>query len=290
MPKQKRRRLSNLSLELLPGESLVAGRLHEGRLEIVRVIGDVKKRPWASVTKLATALAVMVAVAEGTLDLEATVLDNGATVADLLAHCSGVATGFLDVGTDSYEPIVPPRTRRIYSNLGYELLASLVAQESGLDYETYLREAVLIPAGLKDAPFVPRRGYLGGATGLVGDVCDLGRLARLLWEPVVCDQVLLAKMRSVHVPGLAGVLPGFGLMTDNVWGLGPELKGSKQPHWMPSTLSGSAYGHFGQSGSFLWFDPEISIFTGYVGPQDFGDWSKVRWPLIGEQIIELLSR
>src|SRR5687767_190463 len=45
---------------------------------------------WASVTKLATALAVLVAVEEGVVDLEEPAGPEGATVRHLLAHASGL--------------------------------------------------------------------------------------------------------------------------------------------------------------------------------------------------------
>ncbi|HEX7443763.1 MAG TPA: serine hydrolase, partial [Acidimicrobiales bacterium] len=46
--------------------------------------------PWASVTKLATALAVLVAVEEGTVDLDQPAGPPGSTVRHLLAHASGL--------------------------------------------------------------------------------------------------------------------------------------------------------------------------------------------------------
>ena len=47
--------------------------------------------PWASVTKPATALAVLVAVEEGTLTLDEPAGPPGSTVRHLLAHASGLA-------------------------------------------------------------------------------------------------------------------------------------------------------------------------------------------------------
>jgi CubicO group peptidase (beta-lactamase class C family) len=46
--------------------------------------------PWASVTKLATALATLVAAEEGVIDLDEPAGPEGSTVRHLLAHASGL--------------------------------------------------------------------------------------------------------------------------------------------------------------------------------------------------------
>src|SRR3954462_11243197 len=66
----------------------------------------------ASVTKLLLAYASLVAVEEGTMALEDAAGPPGATVAHLLAHAAGL--GF-DTGV-----ILPPATKRIYSNSGFD--------------------------------------------------------------------------------------------------------------------------------------------------------------------------
>jgi CubicO group peptidase (beta-lactamase class C family) len=45
-------------------------------------------------------------------------------------------------------------------------------------------------------------------------------------------------------------------MDPNDWGLGFELRDTKEPHWTGTRNSPRTYGHFGGSGSFLWLDPE----------------------------------
>ena len=73
----------------------------------------------ASVTKLLTAYAALVAVEEGTIALDDPVGQPGATVRHLLAHAGGY-------GFDGQAPILAPGRRRIYSNTGIELLAAHV--------------------------------------------------------------------------------------------------------------------------------------------------------------------
>jgi threonine dehydratase len=76
------------------------------------------------VTKLATTLAVLVAVEEGVLELDAPAGPEGSTVRHLLAHAAGLPF-------DAGPPIARPATRRVYSNYGFEVAAALV-EERGL--------------------------------------------------------------------------------------------------------------------------------------------------------------
>src|SRR5690606_5374118 len=70
--------------------------------------GDTQRPfPLASVTKLLTAVAVLVAHEEGTLDIDDPVeIPEGATVRDLLSHASGLAP-------DRDAALAAPRRKRI---------------------------------------------------------------------------------------------------------------------------------------------------------------------------------
>jgi CubicO group peptidase (beta-lactamase class C family) len=92
---------------------------------------------WASVTKLASALAVWVAVEEGTVGPDDPCGPPGATVLHLLAHASGL-------GPDG-QVLAPPGRRRIYADRGYDHLAAHVAARSGMPFAAYLAGAVLEP-------------------------------------------------------------------------------------------------------------------------------------------------
>src|SRR3954452_16036834 len=94
--------------------------------------------PWASVTKLLTGVAVLVAVEEGTVDLDEPAGPEGSTLRHLLAHASGLPP-------DEGQPLMPPERRRIYSNYGIELAAALVAGRAAMPFAEYLRGAVLEP-------------------------------------------------------------------------------------------------------------------------------------------------
>jgi CubicO group peptidase (beta-lactamase class C family) len=81
-------------------------------------------------------------------------------------------------------------------------------------------------------------------------------LAPELLSPSLIGEELLADATRPTFPGLSGVLPGFGRQPDCAWGLGFEVRGGKQPHWTGSRNSPGTFGHFGQSGSFIWVDPQ----------------------------------
>src|SRR5438034_4021401 len=84
--------------------------------EVLERRGDEARTfPWASVTKLVTALTVLVAAEEGTLDPDEPAGPEGSTVRHLLAHASGLPF-------EGEQPISRPGERRIYSNTGFEVL------------------------------------------------------------------------------------------------------------------------------------------------------------------------
>jgi CubicO group peptidase (beta-lactamase class C family) len=82
---------------------------------------------WASVTKLVTALAALVAAEEGTIDLDEPAGPEGSTVRHLLAHASGLPF-------EAGGPVGRPGRRRVYSNPGFEALAEHVAERAEMPF------------------------------------------------------------------------------------------------------------------------------------------------------------
>jgi CubicO group peptidase (beta-lactamase class C family) len=233
--------------------------------------------PWASVTKLLTALAALVAAEEGVLELDEPAGPPGSTVRHLLAHASGLPP-------DGDVPISQPGTRRIYSNAGFEVLASVAAERAEMPFPDYLRQAVLEPLGLSAA--------LDGspASGVSGTLDDLLALGRELLKPTLIAPETLAEATAVAFPGLVGVLPGFGRKDPNDWGLGFELRDEKRPHWTGGRNSPRTFGHFGQSGSFLWVDPETGLACACLSDTPFDDWAKEAWPRLSDAILAEVGR
>ena len=239
---------------------------------------DVHVFRWASITKPATALAALVAVEEGIVDLDEPAGPEGSTVRHLLAHASGLPF-------DAGPPIAPVGRRRIYSNAGFDALAAHVAERAEMPFERYLAAAVLVPLGMGGADL---RGSAGSELhGTLGDAESL--VAELLSPRLVADETL-AEATSVAFPGLAGVLPDYGRFDPMDWGLGFELKDGKDGHWSGTLTSPRTFGHFGGSGTFLWVDPELELALVVLTDRAFGEWSKAAWPVLSDAVVREGSR
>lgn len=159
-----------------------------------------------SLTKVFTSAAIFKLVEEGRLKLDDPLGElfrsvprdkAGITVAQLLAHRSGVAnfigrggarlpeSAWTVEGYD-YSPatrremlsrawaaplLFPPGTRDEYSNYGYNLLAAVIERASGRSYEAYVRERILIPAGMTGTGYL----LLDPGRRPIADQCRDGR-------------------------------------------------------------------------------------------------------------------
>jgi CubicO group peptidase (beta-lactamase class C family) len=230
---------------------------------------------FASLTKLYTALAALVALEEGIVDLDDPAGPPGSTLRHLLAHASGLP---MEQGA----PIARPGERRIYSNPGFEAAADHIAAAAEMPFAEYARAAVFRPLGLglelKGSP-------AGREWALGGPIADVAALARELLSPTLVAPETLAEATSVQFPGLVGVLPGFGRQEPNDWGLGIELRDAKSPHWTGSRNSPRTFGHFGASGTFLWVDPDAELALACLTDLDFGDWAVEVWPRLADAVL-----
>jgi CubicO group peptidase (beta-lactamase class C family) len=249
-----------------------AGAVRDGRVVATRGPRDREFR-WASVTKPVTALAVLVAAEEGTVDLEEPAGPPGSTVRHLLAHASGLPF-------EGPEPISPPGRRRIYSNTGFDVLGELVAERAEMPFPDYLGQAVLQPLRM-DAEL---RGSAGSR--LHGDLDDLLRVARELLAPTLIAPETLEEATTVQFPGLAGVIPEMGRFDPNDWGLGVELRDEKPGHWSGTRVSARTFGHWGGAGTFVWVDPEADLALGVLTDREFGDWAKEAWPKLSDAVYD----
>ena len=231
----------------------------------------------ASVTKPLAALAILVAVEE-----EAVTLDDpadeqlipGATLRHLLAHASGLAP---ERAMRAFAPAV----RRVYSNVGIELAASLVEAGTGIAFASYLHDALAVPLGLT-ATSLPGSAARDG----ISTVDDLALVVGELLTPGrLLDPTTLADASAVQYPGLRGVLPGFGGQDPNDWGLGFEIRGHKSPHWTGAHNSPATFGHFGQSGTMLWVDPVARLGLIALADRDFGPWAAQAWPALADAVL-----
>jgi CubicO group peptidase (beta-lactamase class C family) len=230
----------------------------------------------ASVTKLLVARAAQIAVEEGVVELDTPAGPPGSTIRHLLAHASGLA--LLNDQT-----LAKPGARRVYSNYGFAVLAQTVQRESAIEFDRYLAEAVAEPLGMVDTRLdggAEAAGYGGYST-----VTDLAAFAVDLLRPKTVSAQMHTEATTVQFPGLDGVLPGYGVQRPNDWGLGFEIKDAKSPHWTGAKNSAASYGHFGQSGTFIWVDPRAELALVVLTDRDFGDWAVPIWPALADAVI-----
>ncbi|WP_371573040.1 serine hydrolase domain-containing protein [Streptomyces sp. NBC_01314] len=224
-----------------------------------------------SMTKSFTAVAIMKLQMAGKLRVSdpiskfvgpVTADKRNITIHQLLTHTSGLPEAL----GDDYEPIsrqemidgavkskliAPPGTEFAYSNLGFSLLAAIIENASGTDYEHFLVKQIIAPAGMKHTGYVlPRwdteliaveydeQGVsqgrpldhrwatdgpywnLRGNGGLLSTARDMYRFHRALAGGTLLDRDAQAMMFKAHAP--TG-LPGYeGYATGYGWGIMPD--------------------------------------------------------------------
>ncbi|MEQ0574653.1 serine hydrolase, partial [Mycobacterium tuberculosis] len=128
-------------------------------------------------------------------------------------------------------------------------------------------------------------GPAAAGFGATSTVADLAVFAGDLLRPSTVSAQMHADATTVQFPGLDGVLPGYGVQRPNDWGLGFEIRNSKSPHWTGECNSTRTFGHFGQSGGFIWVDPKADLALVVLTARDFGDWALDLWPAISDAVL-----
>ncbi len=231
----------------------------------------------ASVSKLLTAASVLLAVEEGALELDEAAGPPGSTVRHLLSHASGCHP-------DERRGLQEPARKRTYSNAGYEWVADVLSDRTGMSFASYADEGLFGPLGMTTARFEGSPAHAG-----VASVTDLARFAAELQAPRLLHPSTVEQMRTVQFPGLDGLLPGLGMQRPNDWGLGPDIRSTKSPHWTGSRSDPTTFGHFGRAGTFLWVDPVAGAACVCLTDREFGDWSRQLWPPLTDAVLAELA-
>jgi CubicO group peptidase (beta-lactamase class C family) len=245
--------------------------------QVVTTVGDVERvQRLASISKPMAAWAMLVAVEEGVVELDQPVGQPNCTLHHLLAHAGGYPF-------DGDEPIARPEATRMYSNTGFVLAAQAVEHATGIAFADYLREAVFVPLGMHSS-------HLRGspAHGVHSNLADTCRFVAEVMRPVLIHADTAADARRTHYPALAGIVPGVGRYEQCPWGLGFEVRGTKEPHWTGTNNSPRTYGHFGGSGTMFWIDPDRDLGLVALADRDFDQWAPTaleKWPELSDAVI-----
>ncbi|MGA7834307.1 MAG: serine hydrolase domain-containing protein [Acidimicrobiales bacterium] len=238
-------------------------RMNAGAVERVAEVGDFSSvRPWASVSKMAVAMAFGIEMDWGLHAYTETVGPRGANFANLLSHSSGL-------GLEEGDPVAPVATRRIYSNYGVDLAVHGIVGEN--PPAEWLNDRVFEPLGMTTTALTGRP-----AGGVIGSTDDMATLA-LAW--LRADALATAtrdRMIRPYLPDLAGVVPGFGRFNPCPWGMGPEVRGDKH-HWM-GDWPPTSFGHFGMTGTLMLLNVDEGIGVVATTTEDFGPWAVQLWP------------
>lgn len=272
----------------------------------------------ASVTKLATALSVLRLADAGALELDdplekyapdARAAQTGVTLRTLLCHTSGLPQDLPNEHTLYGTPITwsdlsreclrvdlerPPRTRVVYGNVGYGLLALVVERLTHHAFTAALQAEVLEPLHIvgylgDEPPRVPvkladvRSRHVGTElepynspyylrlglpwSGLVTTPDGAFKLLRAFaGDP---PNFLSLALRLDATQNQTDSLPGgYGKPFEYPsasWGLGVDIRDHKKPHWTPPNASPRTFGHAGASGCVVWHDPDAGVSWAILG-------------------------
>lgn len=216
-------------------------------------------------------------------------------------------------------PINPAWHHVQYSNLGYGLLGIVLERLTGQSCTAALRNLVLTPLGI--------RGTLGDPTdGAVATIADVRgrhrgsnletfnspfwRKLALPWAGLCTDAAgalalvaaflphsdfLTPALREVavrdHTQGRSGGFMPPLWWHPSPWGLGPELRGVKAPHWVSPQFAPTSFGHSGASGVFVWADESSMVRIVMLGARaaDSG-WMLRHGPQITSLVITQLTQ
>ena len=239
-----------------------------GTVEATR--GDESRRfEWASVTKLASAVAMLVAAEEGLIDLDEPAGPPGATFRHLLSHSSGLP---FEAGA----PISAPGKRRIYSNYGFEVAAALVEERAEMSFETYFAhvwQGTTLSCGAR-----PARERPGRSPTCVRSRTSCSRRRALRARRSQRRRRCSSRGSSVSCRGSGGRSRTTG-------GSASSCGTASRRTGRAPAMRRATFGHFGRSGTFLWVDPVAGIALGALTDRAFGDWAIDAWPRLADAVL-----
>jgi beta-lactamase class C len=204
--------------------------------------------------------------------------------------------------------------------VGYGVLAALVERLTGRTFPAALQSIVLRPLGVEgylgdEPPRAPARlvGVRSPHVGTPFEPFNTGywRSLALPWAGLVTTidgafRLLQAFRGSPEgflrpatrldatlsqTEDLAGGFVPPLVWPHCPWGMGPEIRDEKRPHWAPATASPDSFGHSGMSGCVVWTDPLSDVTWAIVGTRTADNgWLVRQGPAIGAAILAAAGR
>lgn len=268
----------------------------------------------ASLTKpLATATSIMKLVEQGKLSIDDAAAKylpefgvegkEEITIRDLLVHNSGLIpdnaiADYADGPVKARErlmalkPVVPVRSKFMYSDVNFMVLGEIVARVSGKPLNEFARENLFVPLEMADTMYLPteslrkraaptenrngewiqgevhdprahRLGGVAGHAGLFGTATDLAKYATDALRGLESDASRILKQstwRTMTTPQAIIGTDQKGQRTEDIRGLGWDMR-SRFSSNRGTKFSPSAFGHGGFTGTTLWIDPGTQIYV-----------------------------
>ena len=231
----------------------------------------------ASVTKPLVARAAQVAVEEGVVDLDTPAGPPGSRC----GICWPTPRG-CRCSPRRCRP--SPGTRRVYSNYGFagagrDNRASSPASSSAATWPRRSSSRwAWPPPGWTAARRRPGFGGVSTVADLAAFAADLLRTAHGVGADARRgDQRAVPRARR----GAARLRHAAAQR------LGPGLRDPRRqvPALDRRGNSPRTYGHFGQTGTFLWVDPGRDLALVVLTDRDFGEWAKPLWPALSDEVL-----
>jgi CubicO group peptidase (beta-lactamase class C family) len=189
-----------------------------------------------SMTKPFTGVGIMMLVEEGKLNLNDPVgkyvpefqHHQGMTVRHLMTHTSGLGGGTPPGNADWYysmkislaeavkyyatTPLLfTPGTKWSYSNMGIATLGRIIENLSGVSFENFIAQRILVPLGMTDTFFFPDKATAEQRGRIVVNYCSAGPAGNQKLEP--CGHTTLGGDSRKLRAGATYSAPEFGLFS-----------------------------------------------------------------------------
>ncbi|MDR2704158.1 MAG: DUF1343 domain-containing protein [Planctomycetaceae bacterium] len=250
---------------------------------------------------IATATSIMILVEQGKLKLDSPVAEyltefqtpekQAITIRQLLLHTAGFipdnALSDYQNGIEkakerllALKPDKEPGTDFRYSDVSFQLLGILVERVSGYRLNEFSRNNIFEPLGMKETCFVPnedlskkaaptqdrelgqvhdprafRLDGVAGHAGLFSTAEDLAVFAKMLLnQGEIKNRAKILKPETVQLMTAVNIIPeGYRCLG---WDMQTGYSGNRG-----KTMSPSAFGHGGFTGTSLWIDPALDLFV-----------------------------